>query len=85
MCPYKDFNIIEAVDRKNINYKSKKIEWFNRISSKSKTLSVPEIACFVSYIKIWEKIVKGSDTYTMIFEDVPILARNIKMLKGLLI
>jgi len=84
VCPYKDFNIIEAFDGKNINYNSKEIEWFNRISSKSKTLSVPEIACFVSHIKIWEKIVKGKDTYTMIFEDDPIFSKEYKNVERLI-
>ena len=77
-CPYKDVQIIEAFDGKNINNNSNGKDWFNHIKTRSKTLSDPEIGCFVSHIKVWEKIVKSNDTYTMIFEDDPIFSKEYK-------
>lgn len=76
VCPYDNVEILPAFDGKHINNNSEGMDWFNHIKTRSKTLSDPEIGCFVSHIKIWKKIVENNHDYTMIFEDDAIFSNQ---------
>lgn len=73
-CPFNDVNVIEGFDGKNIKDETSAIE--QDIATRFTGLNPGEIGCFLSHLRVFNKIRKENIPYALIFEDDALFCNN---------
>ena len=73
-CPFNDVTVIEAFDGKNMKDEQSAIE--KEVVTRFSRLDPGEIGCFISHLRIFNRIRRENLPYALIFEDDAIFCDN---------